>query len=591
MLRAAGVGADLRARDEHPGGGPRGAHTGAGANPTVTAPAHATLPRAALADSAPVDGVEVLVAQPGEKRSVWPTVFSALHLVVLSVGIVLVFGPGHMSQDSLVMMQQAIDGEFTDYHTPVLVSLWWAAWRIVGGPWYVFAAGVVTTVVAVHTLLRTTLGRIAAGVSTWAIVLAPTTLGFLAVLSRDVWFGALALAGFGCCVLAATAEGRGRRWWTIAALAAAFLALAARQNAAPAVLVLVWVALPGVIDRLRPDDGSRWRLSKRGALRFLAAFAAVVIVYAGQQLYTRTVLGVTTAARPYQAVYLYDLIQLSERSGELLLPPEVYPGQDLQALVERASVGSIDGVLFADPILVPFPLSDAGIAQAGDVWRDAVFDDPLEYLAMRWDLSAGPDRMGPRRRLDPTPVCRCELVGLCTGEPRSRRRSGRLRRMVRARPQWRRRPGVRRLVLPVGVRGGGRLLSPPQRGRRPPCARQPRGGGSRLRGNLLLRGDGQPVPVQLVRGRHGSRGGHLRRGRRHPRRRDAPGVSMIITRTPLRISIGGGGTDLPSYYSRYGGFLIAGAIDKYLYIAINATFTSDYFLKYSDIERVSTSTT
>ncbi len=63
---------------------------------------------------------------------------------------------------------------------------------------------------------------------------------------------------------------------------------------------------------------------------------------------------------------------------------------------------------------------------------------------------------------------------------------------------------------------------------------------------------------------------------------------MIITRTPLRISIGGGGTDLASYYERSGGALVAGAIDKYIYIALNRTFTDDYFLKYSDLERVRT---
>ena len=61
---------------------------------------------------------------------------------------------------------------------------------------------------------------------------------------------------------------------------------------------------------------------------------------------------------------------------------------------------------------------------------------------------------------------------------------------------------------------------------------------------------------------------------------------MLITRTPLRISIGGGGTDLPSYYERFGGFLISAAIDKYVYISINRTFTDDYFLKYSALERV-----
>ncbi len=61
---------------------------------------------------------------------------------------------------------------------------------------------------------------------------------------------------------------------------------------------------------------------------------------------------------------------------------------------------------------------------------------------------------------------------------------------------------------------------------------------------------------------------------------------MIITRTPLRITLGGGGTDLPSYYERFGGMLISGAIDKYVYITLNRTFTDEFFLKYSAIERV-----
>ena len=61
---------------------------------------------------------------------------------------------------------------------------------------------------------------------------------------------------------------------------------------------------------------------------------------------------------------------------------------------------------------------------------------------------------------------------------------------------------------------------------------------------------------------------------------------MIIARSPLRISLGGGGTDLPSYYSRHGGFLIAGAIDKYVYITVHQTFVKDLIVKYSKLERV-----
>lgn len=61
---------------------------------------------------------------------------------------------------------------------------------------------------------------------------------------------------------------------------------------------------------------------------------------------------------------------------------------------------------------------------------------------------------------------------------------------------------------------------------------------------------------------------------------------MIITRSPLRISLGGGGTDLPSYYQKYGGFLIAAAIDKYVYLTVHHTFSQELIIKYSQLERV-----
>jgi D-glycero-alpha-D-manno-heptose-7-phosphate kinase len=60
---------------------------------------------------------------------------------------------------------------------------------------------------------------------------------------------------------------------------------------------------------------------------------------------------------------------------------------------------------------------------------------------------------------------------------------------------------------------------------------------------------------------------------------------MLITRTPLRISIGGGGTDLPSFYRRRAGFVISAAINRYMFIGLNRTFTDDYLLKYSGLER------
>lgn len=61
---------------------------------------------------------------------------------------------------------------------------------------------------------------------------------------------------------------------------------------------------------------------------------------------------------------------------------------------------------------------------------------------------------------------------------------------------------------------------------------------------------------------------------------------MIICRSPLRISLGGGGTDLPSYYKNHGGYFISASINKYVYIALHESYENQFIIKYSDIEKV-----
>ena len=61
---------------------------------------------------------------------------------------------------------------------------------------------------------------------------------------------------------------------------------------------------------------------------------------------------------------------------------------------------------------------------------------------------------------------------------------------------------------------------------------------------------------------------------------------MIVAKSPLRITLGGGGTDLASYYEKKEGFLISAAIDKYVYILINKTFNQSFLVKYSKLECV-----
>ncbi len=60
---------------------------------------------------------------------------------------------------------------------------------------------------------------------------------------------------------------------------------------------------------------------------------------------------------------------------------------------------------------------------------------------------------------------------------------------------------------------------------------------------------------------------------------------MIITRSPLRITLGGGSTDLPSYYRSFGGFVVSAAIDRYIYVCVTRPFIKGIFLKYSEFEK------
>jgi D-glycero-alpha-D-manno-heptose-7-phosphate kinase len=62
---------------------------------------------------------------------------------------------------------------------------------------------------------------------------------------------------------------------------------------------------------------------------------------------------------------------------------------------------------------------------------------------------------------------------------------------------------------------------------------------------------------------------------------------MIVTRTPFRVTLGGGGTDLPSYYEKYGGFIFSAGLDKYMYVDVNQPTSDDLIrVKYSESETV-----
>ncbi len=68
---------------------------------------------------------------------------------------------------------------------------------------------------------------------------------------------------------------------------------------------------------------------------------------------------------------------------------------------------------------------------------------------------------------------------------------------------------------------------------------------------------------------------------------ERPHPPLIVSRTPFRLSLGGGGTDLPAYYTKFGGFFVSGAVDKYMHIVVNNRFEPGIRLSYSQTEIVS----
>ena len=62
---------------------------------------------------------------------------------------------------------------------------------------------------------------------------------------------------------------------------------------------------------------------------------------------------------------------------------------------------------------------------------------------------------------------------------------------------------------------------------------------------------------------------------------------MIVTQTPLRVGLVGGGTDLPGYYREHGGRVLNAAIDKYVYVVVKQRFDDDIYVNYSQKEIVS----
>lgn len=297
------------------------------------------------------------------------------------MAIATVAWPGHMSSDTLAQIDSVRSGRYNDWHAPILSALWRPFFRLGVGPGWVLVASTVTMCVSSYLLLRTSLRRRGAALCTAAIVASPQVLGYLLVLSRDTWFTALLLASFAAL---ATLHRYPRRTLVAVAFAALWLALSSRQNALPAGLVAALAAFDTVglgqqlATRVRALRGPVARVGFR-----LGAAVVVLLSILGTQWVARAAIDVERRA-PEQALYIYDLANLSVRARRVLFSPSVYPAQDLDLLERRTNVYSVNPLLFGDGAPIPFPVPPSALDDLRRDWRHAVKTYPVAYSRIRW---------------------------------------------------------------------------------------------------------------------------------------------------------------------------------------------------------------
>jgi hypothetical protein len=214
-------------------------------------------------------------------------------------------------------------------------------------------------------------------------MLFPPVLGWAVVLSRDVWYGTMLLAAAAALrFLMFDSGGKAAR---IAAWAAAgagiLMAAAVRQNGIVGLLPVLALAAWLLVDEL----SSARRLTVRVAYTAFATLTAAFLTLGVVRLLTYQVID---AHRTHidQALYIYDLAAVSERSGEYLFSPRTLPKAEFGSLVRAFDPDNVDSILWGPDAF--FDLGSSDTAALRSEWIDLLREHPLDYARARAHLFA-----------------------------------------------------------------------------------------------------------------------------------------------------------------------------------------------------------
>jgi Predicted membrane protein (DUF2142) len=342
--------------------------------------------------SAKVDGRGTAPTGRGVSRAarVWRDALSLVLLAGLGGFIAACFWPGHMNADTLNDINEVRTGSFSNHHAPILNALWRPFYELGIGPGWVLAGQILTFLLGMYLILRGPLRPFAAAGATALIAISPMVLGALGLLGRDTWFAAFVLVAFGCVTQLASRspEERVRIAWILLALVSSWLALASRQNAAPAVLIILAVlAFLALSDRRRSSE----RLARltRTPLRLGATSAilggAVTLVLMGTVFATATLMDLRDV-NPETTVYVYDLAGISHRERENLFPPEIMRERGLAAVERSYDPDNWLAYAVGPTASIKPVLNSREARMMSESWRQAISDHPGAYLDTRLDM-------------------------------------------------------------------------------------------------------------------------------------------------------------------------------------------------------------
>jgi hypothetical protein len=306
-------------------------------------------------------------------------------VVVIAIG----YWPGQMNVDMLSQILEVASGQFTNQHAPVLHALWHPLWELGLGPGWVLLGQLLAFVAGAYLVLRSVFPRIPAAVVTAAIALSPPLFSDLGSMQRDVWFAVLLVLTFGLIVRAARLPWPARGRVLTLALAAAWLALAARQNALFAVVSACTLIAAMALERRR-DLHSAGRSGAevkrpRPVLGAVAGGVALTLALMGTQLAATHLVGARDT-HPESTLFIYDLAAISERERENLFPPEVMSQRGIAVIDRRYDVDAMHAFTFYPGSPIEFPFSAATAESLRSGWWETVREHPRAYLDARWDL-------------------------------------------------------------------------------------------------------------------------------------------------------------------------------------------------------------